>query len=413
MARAFNRFKVKQVAAITKPGRHSYGANLYLQISKTGSRQWTFMFERDGRQREMGLGHAGPGGVSLADAREKAVDVRRQLAQGIDPIEARNGKLANAKVAGIKFGKFADEYVKIHASQWSNAKHASQWSMTLGDAYCSAIRPKAIAAIQTDDILAVLQPIWEKVPETARRVRMRLEKVLDAARVRGYRSGENPARWKGHLDHLLPKHSKSTRKHHAAMAWEDVPSFMRDLDAGEGSAALAFRFLILMACRTSEVLNAQWAEIDWASATWTIPATRMKARREHRIPLSAAAMKVLNQAKGLHDPFVFPGAGNDGPLSNMALNMLLRRYKRVGVTAHGMRSAFRDWASESTNFSNEVCEMALAHVVANATEAAYRRGDLFQKRKALMEEWGKFNEFGKECFPSYPQGENLRLSSNS
>ena len=284
--------------------------------------------------------------------------------------------------------------------------------MTLGDAYCSTFRPKAIAAIQTDDILAVLEPVWEKVPETARRVRMRLEKVLDAARVRGYRSGENPARWKGHLDHLLVKHGNATRKHHAAMAWADVPNFMRELEVREGTAALAFRFLILTASRTSEVLNAQWSEIDLTAATWMIPAERMKSRRPHRVPLSHAAMEVLRHVAGQHKHFVFPRPANDGPLSNMALLMVLRRLKREGVTAHGMRSAFRDWASESTNFSREVCEAALAHTVENATEAAYRRGDLFQKRKALMGEWGKFTEFGKECFPSYPQGENYRLASS-
>ncbi len=390
MARGIHRLKAKQVAALDKPGRHADGGNLYLQISPTGSRQWTFLFERNGKPREMGLGAAGLGGVSLADAREKAVEARRQLSQGIDPIDARKGKLAVARVAGITFGKFADDYVKSHASQWTNPKHSAQWSMTLGDAYCSSIRTKAIAAIQTDDVLGVLEPIWQRVPETARRVRMRLEKVLDAARVRGYRSGENPARWKGHLDHLLVKHGKASRKHHGAMAWKDVPNFLRELEAREGTAAHAFRFLILTACRTSEVLDAEWAEFDLEHCTWTIPAARMKARREHRVPLSAAAMDVLQQATGQHKKFVFPGPGNDRPLSNMSLLMLLRRLKCDGVTAHGMRSAFRDWASECTNFPNEVAEMALAHVIENRTESAYRRGDLFQKRRKLMAEWDEY-----------------------
>ncbi len=390
MPRGIHRLTTRGAAAITKPGRHADGGNLYLQVSASGSRQWTFLFERNGKQREMGLGSAEHGNVTLADAREKALEARRHLAQGIDPIEARNGKLANAKVAGIKFGKFADDYVKSHASQWSNPKHAAQWSMTLGDAYCSAIRAKAIATIQTDDILAVLEPVWLKVPETAGRVRMRLEKVLDAARVRGYRSGENPARWKGHLDHLLPKRGKASRKHHAAMAWKEVPGFLQELEAREGTAALAFRLLILTACRTSEVINAEWSELDLDNSTWIIPAERMKARREHRVPLSKTAMDVLQQTKGKHKKFVFPGPADDGPLSNMALLMLLRRLKHDNVTAHGMRSAFRDWASECTSFPNEVCEMALAHVVENATEAAYRRGDLFEKRAKLMEAWAEF-----------------------
>ena len=399
MPRGIHRLTTRGAAALTKPGRHADGGNLYLQISPSGSRQWTFLFQLNGKQREMGLGSAEAGNVTLADAREKAVEARRQLAQGSDPIEARKGKLANAKVAGIKFGKFADDYVKSHTSQWSNPKHAAQWSMTLGDKYCSPIRSMPVAAIQTDNILAVLEPVWQTVPETARRVRMRLEKILDAARVRGYRSGENPARWTGHLDHLLPMHGKATRKHHAAMAWAEIPNFMRELEAREGAAALGFRFLILTASRTSEVLNAQWSEFDLENCTWTIPAARMKSRRDHRVPLSKPAMDVLGQAEGQHKKFVFPGPGDNGPLSNMALLMLLRRLKREGATAHGMRSAFRDWASECTNFSNEVCELALAHAIENATEAAYRRGDLFQKRKALMEEWAKFTGFGKENFP--------------
>jgi integrase len=338
----------------------------------------------------MGLGGAEPGNVTLADAREKAVEARRQLAQGIDPIEARKAIKANARVLGVKFGKFADDYVKSHQSQWSNPKHAAQWSMTLGDAYCSLIRNKSIAAIQTEDVLAVLEPVWQTVPETARRVRMRLEKVLDAARVRGFRSGENPARWKGHLDHLLPKHGMASRKHHAAMAWADVPNFLRELETREGTAALAFRFLVLTASRTFEVLHAEWSEIDLRSATWLIPASRMKARREHRVPLSQAAMEVLHRAAGQHKRYVFPGPGELGPLSNMALLMLLRRFERVAGTPHGMRASFRTWTSECTSFPNEVCEMALAHVVENATEAAYRRGDLFEKRRQLMAAWAAF-----------------------
>jgi integrase len=282
--------------------------------------------------------------------------------------------------------------VKTHLSQWSNPKHAAQWSMTLGESYCSVIRSKPIASIQTEDILAVLEPVWQVVPETARRVRMRLERVLDAARVRGLRSGENPARWKGHLDHLLPKHGKTSRKHHPAMAWADVPDFLRLLAAREGTAALALRFLVFTATRTTEVLDAQWTEMDFGSSTWTIPAERMKARREHRVPLSESALAILKQAKGKHREFVFPGPDDSGPMSNMALLMLLRRMERDDTTVHGMRSTFRDWASECTNFPNEVCEMALAHVVESATEAAYRRGDLFDKRRKLMQTWASYCE---------------------
>jgi integrase len=262
--------------------------------------------------------------------------------------------------------------------------------MTLGESYCSLIRPKPIAVLQTEDILEVLEPVWLSVPETARRLRMRLEKIFDAAKVRGLRSGENPARWKGHLDHLLPKHRKVSRKHHPAMAWADVPNFLRLLETREGAAALALRFLILTACRTTEVLDACWTDIDFGNSIWTIPAERMKARREHRVPLSSMALAVLKQAKGKHGEYVFPGPDDAGPLSNMALLMLLRRMERHDTTVHGMRSTFRDWASECTQFPNEVCEMALAHVVENATEAAYRRGDLFEKRLKLMGAWGAF-----------------------
>lgn len=392
MARGIHRLTTRGVAALVKPGRHSDGGNLYLQISPSGTRQWTFFFQYNGRQREMGLGSAEAGNVTLADAREKAVEARRQIAQGIDPIEARKGVLANTKIAGVKFGKFADDYVKSHQSEWSNTKHAAQWNMTMGDAYCSSIRNKPIATIQTDDILAVLEPVWQKVPETARRVRMRLEKILDAARVRGYRSGENPARWKGHLDHLLPKHGKGSRKHHAAMGCADVPNFLRELEAREGTAALAFRFLVLTACRTSEVLNARWEEIDLKNSIWTIPAERMKSRRQHRVPLSKGALTILEAANGKHGELVFPAPSDIGPLSNMALLMLLRRMDLTGVTPHGMRSSFRDWAAECTTFSSEVCEMALAHVVENATEAAYRRGELMDKRRKLMEAWAAFCE---------------------
>lgn len=392
MARGINRLTVRAVATLVKPGRHADGGNLYLQIAPSGTRQWTFFYQLNGKQREMGLGSAGQGGITLAEARDRAIEARRMLTHGIDPIDARNGVRATAKVAGVIFGKFADEYIKSHKSGWSNPKHADQWSMTLGDAYCALIRPKPIGAIGTEHILAVLEPVWQTVPETARRVRMRLEKVLDAARVRGLRSGENPARWKGHLDHLLPKHGKASRGHHAAMPWAEVPDFLRMLEAREGTAALAFRFLILTACRTGEVLGARWAEIDLDKATWTIPAERMKSRREHRVPLSKATIAVLKLAKGKHPDFLFPGPSDVAPLSNMAFLMLLRRLKRDGVTAHGMRSAFRDWAAECTNFPSEVCEMALAHVVENATEAAYRRGDLFEKRRKLMEAWAAFCE---------------------
>ena len=394
MVGKLNRLTVRQVLTITKPGRYADGGGLYLKVRPSGSRQWVFLFARiEGGKRvqtEIGLGSAGPSGTTLAMAREKAEIHRRSRAIGNDPLVQKNAEKAAMRTAGVTFGRFADEYVNAHKAGWSNAKHAKQWSMTLGPAYCKSLRSKTMSDIGIDDVLEVLTPIWQTKPETARRVRMRIEKVLDAGRVKGLRTGENPARWTGHLDHLLPKHSKSSKSHHAAMLWTEVPGFLSVLEKREGTAALAFRFLILTACRTSEVLKARWDEIDLENAVWTIPAARMKARREHRVPLSKAVLAVLEKAMGRHKDFVFPGPSDRGPLSGMALLMLLRRLKRDDVTAHGMRSAFRDWAAESTNFSREVCEMALAHMVENATEAAYRRGDLFEKRRALMDSWAEF-----------------------
>jgi integrase len=402
--RGNNKLSARTVTTLNKPGRYSDGGNLYLQIAQSGTRQWTFLFQLNGKQREMGLGSAGPKGLSLAEAREKAIDIRRQLQRGIDPIEVRKTTKSAEKAAGVTFGQFADEYIETHKSSWSNSKHAAQWKMTLGDAYCGTIRAKPIIAIDIDDILAVLTPAWQTVPETARRVRMRLEKVLDAARVRGLRSGENPARWKGHLDQILPKHGKASRGHHAALPWNEIPALVHLLEVRDGVAALAFRFLILTATRTSEVLNARWDEIDFETETWTVPAERMKSRRQHRIPLSKAALAILKQLKGNHQNFIFPAPSDARPLSNMVFLMLLRRLKRDDVTPHGMRSSFRDWAAECTTFPNEVCEMALAHVVENATEAAYRRGDLFDKRRKLMDAWAAF-------FDSGPSSNVVRLRS--
>jgi integrase len=396
MAGKLNRLTVRQVQTITAPGRYADGGGLYLKVRPSGSRQWVFLFARieAGKrvQTEIGLGSAAPGGVSLAMAREKAEEHRRSRSVGNDPLKQKRADKAAARVAGMTFGRFADDYVKAHESEWSNAKHAAQWSMTLGPSYCKPIRSKPIAVIGVDDVLEVLSPVWQTKPETARRVRMRIEKVLDAARVKGLRSGENPARWKGHLDHLLPKHGKLTKSHHAAMPWKEVPDFLRQLERREGTAALALRFLILTASRTSEVLKARWDEIDCDRAIWKVRAERMKARREHRVPLSGAALAILEKTKGKHKEFVFPGPSDRGPLSGMALLMLLRRLKRDDVTAHGFRSAFRDWAAECTNFPREAAEKALAHRVENATEAAYRRGDLFEKRVKLMEAWAEYCE---------------------
>lgn len=390
MANGIHKLTAKQVEHLTEPGRHADGGGLYLKIAPTGARSWVFMWKKSGRRREMGLGSAAPGYVSLAQARQKAAQAREVIAAGGDPINVRDTAEKAAGARATTFGEFADKFVEDQRPQWSNDKHAAQWAMTLGDAYCKKIRRRPIAEIDTDDVLAVLRPVWNEKPETARRLRMRLERVLDAARVLGLRSGENPARWRGQLDHLLPKHGKITKRHHPAMPWQEVPAFMVELEDRVSVAAPALRFLILTAARTSEVILAKWDEIDEEAAIWTVPAERVKGRRVHRVPLSDAALEALDRIRGQHPEWVFPGKRRDKPLSNMAMEMQLRRMGHGHVTVHGFRSSFRDWVAEATTFQGEVAEMALAHVVASATEAAYRRGDLFDKRRALMNAWAEF-----------------------
>lgn len=278
---------------------------------------------------------------------------------------------------------------------WRNAKHAAQWTMTLTK-YAAPIRPRMVETISTREILEVLQPLWQRTPETAERLRGRIENVLDAAKAKGLRTGENPARWRGHLDQLLPKRQRLSRGHHTALPYAEAPSFMADLRGREATAARALEFAILTAARSGEVLGATWAEIGVDGAVWTVPAARMKAGREHRVPLSTAAVELVRALDAARDAEkaqpsdpVFPNVKGGKPLSSMAMAMLLRRMGSP-VTAHGFRSAFRDWASETTGFPHEVCEMALAHTIGNKAEAAYRRGDLFAKRRGLMDAWASY-----------------------
>ena len=274
---------------------------------------------------------------------------------------------------------------------WRNPKHRAQWKMTLS-VYAAPLRDMPVDKISTEDVLAVLKPLWTTKPETASRLRGRIERVLDAARVRGLRQGENPARWRGHLDHLLPKPGKLTRGHHEAMAIDAVPAFLERLQTRPSIAGKALAFTILTAARSGEVLGARWNEIDLETAVWTVPAARMKTGKPHRVPLSSPALAVLREMHALRTEevdLVFPGQKRGRPLSVMAFSMLLRRMK-VEVTAHGFRSSFRDWAAERTSFPHEVAEMALAHAIGSKTEAAYRRGDLFEKRQQLMAAWADF-----------------------
>ena len=382
MARGLHRLAPRQVAT-AKPGRHSDGGGLYLVVDKSGARRWAFMFWRDKKPTEIGLGSLVKG-VSLPMARERADECRRLMAEGHDP---RGWKQPEKTVP--TFAALAEEVIASLESGWRNDKHRQQWRSTIAT-YCGPIAAKPVDQITTEDVLRVLKPIWTTKAETASRLRGRIEKVLDAGKARGLREGENPARWRGHLDNLLAKRQKLQRGHHAAMPWPQLPDFVTRLRQREAVAALALEFTILTAARTGEALGARWAEIDLAGRTWTVPADRMKAGREHRVPLADRACEILaTLAEGRVSDFVFPGAKTGRPLSGMAMEMLLRRMGADAFTVHGFRSSFKTWAAEATSFPNELSEAALAHVVGDAVERAYRRTDALERRRALMDDWAR------------------------
>jgi len=333
----------------------------------------------------MGLGSGAS--VPLADAREKAACARRKIAQGLNPIDERK------RDGGIPtFGEMADDVRETLSAGFRNQKHKAQWKSTL-ETYAAPLRPKPVDTIATDDVLAVLKPIWTAKAETASRVRGRIEKVLDAAKAKGFRDGENPARWRGHLDHLLPRPSKLSRGHHAAMPYDEVAGFVAQLRTREAAAAMALELCILTAARSGEILGMRWSEIDVDKKIWTVPANRMKAGREHRVPLSPRAMAILgNLTKVKTGELVFPGQSRNKPLSNMAMEMVLRRMKVENATVHGFRSSFRDWAGNVSNFPREVTETALAHVIGDKAEQAYRRSDALDKRRKLMDAWAAYCE---------------------
>jgi integrase len=357
-----------------------------------------FRYRVAGRLREMGLGSLDT--IGLADARERARKAREQRLDGHDPIELRKAARLAAQIDAAKAVMFKDcakRYIAAHQPAWRNPKHATQWGATLETYVYPVFGNLAVQAVDVGLVLKAIEPIWTAKPETASRVRGRIESILDWATARGYREGENPARWRGHLDHLLPARAKVRRvEHHAALPYAEIGAFMAELRGQEGIAARALEFAILTAARTGEIIGARLDEINLSDQQWTIPAGRMKGGREHRVPLSGAALAIVEKMAALRSgEFVFPGGKEGRPLSNMALLMLLRRMAKANnnwgeLTAHGFRSSFRDWAAERTNFPSEVAEMALAHVVGDKVEAAYRRGDLFQKRHQLAEAWAKF-----------------------
>ncbi|MEG2312372.1 integrase arm-type DNA-binding domain-containing protein [Brevundimonas sp.] len=390
MARAINKLSAREVATLKAVGRYSDGGGLYLVIAKDGGRKWVFRFTLRGRSTDMGLGAVL--NVPLAKARQRAAEARALLADGKNPISERR-----AQNAVPSFGEMADRVVADMAPQWRNEKHAAQWQATL-ERDAAKLRPVLVSEVQTADVLRVLKPIWLEKPETASRVRGRIERVLDAAKAKGYRTGENPARWRGHLDHLLPKRQKLTRGHHAAMTFEKVPDFIADLRTRDAVAAMALEFTILTAARSGEVRGATWGEIDLEAKVWTVPAVRMKAGRDHRVPLTDRAVQILKQAAPLSTgeagAVVFPGVQSGKALSDAAFSALLKRmgYAAGEITPHGFRSSFRDWAGEVSSFPRELAEAALAHVVGDETERAYRRGDALEKRRAMMEAWGRYCE---------------------
>lgn len=398
-----NRLTARTVQTLTKTGRHADGGNLYLSISN-GGRRWVMLYDFAGKRRELGLGSAGPGGVTLAEARTAAAAVRAKIAAGIDPVaEKRAAEAAAAKPARPStFGEVAEEFIAGKEAGWRNAKHRQQWENTL-KTYCTAIWSKPVAEVGVEDVLAILKPIWQAKPETASRVRGRIEAVLDAARVRGLRphGAMNPAVWKNNLSALLPAAKKLSRGHHAAMPFEQVPAFVQQLRGLEAVSARALELLILTACRSGEVLGMEWSELNEDRTLWVIPADRMKGGRVHRVPLGDRCREIIAEVEPLRPTdkegrpvgtFVFPGHKRGRPLSGMAMEMLLRRLKVEDATVHGFRSSFRDWCGECTLHPREVAEAALAHAVGDKVEAAYRRGDALAKRTALMSEWATYIE---------------------
>ncbi len=392
MGRQVNRLSARAVTTLGKPGYHADGGGLYLQVSRTMTKSWLFCFTLRGRPREMGLGELAL--VPLAEARQRALDCRRMLRDGVDPIEARRlerkaALLAEARTVTLEGCALA--YIEAHRLGWRNAKHAEQWRSTLQTYVFPTLGALPVQDVDTALVMRVVEPIWQTKTETASRVRGRLEAILDWATVRHYRQGDNPARWRGHLDHLLPKRTKvQAVVHHPALPFDQMGGFMMALAQQEGVAAHGLAFQILTAARTGEVIGAHWDEIDEAKRLWTVPGSRMKAGREHRVALSAAAIGVLRTMRALRQSeHVFPGQRVSLPLSNMAFLALLKRMGRADLTAHGFRSSFRDWAAERTDHPRDLVEMALAHSIGDKVEAAYRRGDMFEKRCGLMEDWAR------------------------
>lgn len=393
MARKAAELGALEVGRLDKPGLHFVGgvAGLALQVTAGGTRSWILRVLIGGKRRDMGLG--GFPDVTLAGAREAARAARAKIKEGVDPIadmKARRSALYAARAASMTFSEAAAAYIAVKEHEWKNAKHGDQWRNTLKEYAYPVIGNVFVRDVEQSHVMRVLEPIWLTKTETAKRLRGRIERVLDWSRVRGYRNGENPARWRGHLDTLLQSPGKvQKRTHFPALPFDELGAFMEALRQQEGMGARALEFAILTAARSGEVRGATWNEIDLADASWTIPADRMKMKREHRAALNDAAVALLESLPRTCD-LIFPNTKGN-MLSDMTLTAVLRRMGRSDITAHGFRSTFRDWCSERTNYPRDVAEMALAHAIGDKVEAAYRRGDLFEKRRRMMKEWGKFS----------------------
>ncbi len=382
IARAANKLTALGIDKLKTRGRHGDGLGLWLNVGKTGGKSWVFRWTVKGHVREMGIGPYPA--ISLAIARQRAFEYRRMVAIGLNPKTERD------RQSGKSFGETADEYLIAMQSRWTSEKTRKQWISTFTD-YCASIRQKPVTDVDTADILKILNPIWGKKSETAARIRMRIEGVLDFAKSNGWRESDNPARWRGHLANILPTRKKLQRGHHPAMDFHALPAFWENLERKEALAARALQLLILTASRTSEILKATWDEFDLDNSLWVIPAERMKAKRDHRIPLTSEAVAILGPLlENRISDYVFPGQNPNKPLSGMSMEMLLRRMKIKGVTVHGFRSTFRDWCGDETSFPREIAEAALAHKVGSDVEQAYRRSDALEKRRRLMQAWADY-----------------------
>ena len=393
VTRTLNRLSALKVARAKQPGMYADGGGLYLRVAEGGSKQWVFRYAVGTRDRDMGLGPVQT--LTLPEAREKAREARLLRLEGIDPIEAKRARMAALKAADARamtFKQCAEGFIRDNEASWTSARHRQEWVGSLVRLVYPTLGSLPVAAIDTPLVLKVLKPIWEKTPETASRVRGRIENVLGWATVHHYRAGDNPARWGGLLEHALPARSKIAKvEHHAALPYAEIGAFVAKLQQDSGVAAGCLQFITLTAARLDEARSATWDEIDLPNRIWIVPARRMKADKEHRVPLSASAVTVLEQMQEIRqNDYVFPGRLEGRPIGDNTIWRLAKEAAGSDITIHGLRSSFRDWAAERTSFPREVAEMALAHAIPNAVEAAYRRGDLFEKRRRLMDAWAEF-----------------------